>query len=1108
MEKVKVWKETVKIPTYPVGEPEKYPIFIEKRVYQGSSGAVYPYPIIEKISDHKIEKEYLGVFLENKYVKVMVLPELGGRIQMAYDKTKKRHFVYHNEVIKPALVGLTGPWISGGIEFNWPQHHRPTTFEPVDYHFEENKDGSATIWCNELERMSYTKGLIGFTIYPDKSYIELTVKLYNKSSFPQTFLWWANPALKANDHYQSVFPPDIHAVFDHGKRDVSSFPVATGTYYKVDYSPGTDISKYKNIPVPTSYMGINSKYDFLGGYENDTKAGLLHVANHHISPGKKQWTWGNGEFGKAWNRNLTDQDEHYVELMCGVYTDNQPDFTWIMPNEEKRFSQYFMPYRDVGMVKNANKDIMINFEVTSEGIRIRVYTTSKYPECKIFLYHEGELIFTDTYNASPALSYDNIFPYTQPTKSSLKLVVLNQDGIELISWESKEEKEDEIPTPAKAALKPEKIESIEELYLTGLHLEQYRHATFNPIEYYKEALRREPSDSRNNNALGLLYLKRGRFKKAEKHFNISIQTLTKYNPNPYNGEPFYNLGICYTYQRKYKQAYDVFYKSIWDASCKNSGYFYLAQLDCINKDWESALEHIECSISANKNDHKALHLKVVILRKLGKIEEANELAITILSKSHFEFGVFYEAFILTQHSDYLEKLYKRIRNNIHNYIEYALDYSHAGLLEDAIDLLTKGIEKSEVEYPMAWYYLSFFNYLKGDIEEAKKHSKKAANCKSDFCFPNRIDDVITLQKSIEINPHDAKAHYYLGNYWYNAKQYNKAVRAWEASLDLDSNFAGTYRNLSFAYYNKFQLAEKAVNFLEKSFSLDPNSRILMELDQLYKRLNKSSEFRFKLLQKNFSLVKERDDLFLELITLYNTQKKYNKALFFLRKHKFHPWEGGEGKVIKQYTTSLTELAKLELEKNNLDTAREYLIDALNFPENLGEGKLPGALENDIYYWLGVVEEKSGDNQAAVDSWEIASKGELEPHFPLYYNDSDSEKIFYKGLALLKLNESSRAADLFTSLIEYGKEHKNNDITIDYFAISLPDLTIWEDDLNYRNFIYCHYLIGLGFLGLGDLKKAKEQFKIVLKGEDHHLGARIHLKNINNASNLKSDLKKT
>ena len=228
-------------------------MFLEKRVYQGSSGKVYPHPVIDKIYDEKEDQTYHAVYLENEYLKIMVLPELGGRIQRATDKTNNYDFVYYNHVIKPALVGLAGPWISGGIEFNWPQHHRPSTYDPVSWHFSENEDGSCTVYVSEVENMFRTKGMAAFTLYPGKAYLEIKAQLYNRTNMEQTFLWWANPAVPVNDYTQSVFPPDVHAVMDHGKRDVSRFPIATGTYYKMDYSEGVDISRYKNIPVPTSY---------------------------------------------------------------------------------------------------------------------------------------------------------------------------------------------------------------------------------------------------------------------------------------------------------------------------------------------------------------------------------------------------------------------------------------------------------------------------------------------------------------------------------------------------------------------------------------------------------------------------------------------------------------------------------------------------------------------------------------------------------------------------------------------------------------------------------------------------------------------------------------
>jgi hypothetical protein len=528
---VQMWEERVIIPTYPVGQPDKNPMFLEKRVYQGSSGVIYPHPIIEQVSDEKEDREYNAIFLENRYLKIMLLPELGGRVQMALDKTNGYHFIYYNRVIKPALVGLTGPWISGGIEFNWPQHHRPSTFEPVHYRLEANEDGSKTVWFSEIERMFRTKGTAGFTLYPERAYLEISVQLYNRTDFPQTFLWWANPAVHVNDTYQSVFPPDVYAVMDHGKRDVSSFPIATGTYYKVDYSPGTDISRYKNIPVPTSYMAYHSDFDFVGCYDDGPQAGMLHVANHHVVPGKKQWTWGNGDFGQAWDRHLTDEDGPYIELMCGAYTDNQPDFSWLQPGEEKRFTQVFMPYKRIGPPKNASKDVVLNLETFPGCARIGVYCSAKR-RVRVTLQARQQLVYDNTLELDPETVLDTTITVPNDlTETELTLTVWEGEQ-PLLSYTPLGKIEHDVPAPATPAKPPAELRSNEELFLNGLHLEQYRHATYQPEPYYEEALRRDPLDSRCNNALGLLLLRRGKFADAEGFFRTAIKSLTPTTANP------------------------------------------------------------------------------------------------------------------------------------------------------------------------------------------------------------------------------------------------------------------------------------------------------------------------------------------------------------------------------------------------------------------------------------------------------------------------------------------------------------------------------------------------------------------------------------------------
>lgn len=1100
---VKAWEENVVIPTYGVGKPEKNPIFLEKRVYQGSSGAVYPHPVIEKILDEKEDQVWQALFLENRYLKIMVLPQLGGRIQMAYDKVKQRHFIYYNRVIKPALVGLTGPWISGGIEFNWPQHHRPSTFDPVDYTIEEHEDGSKTVWVSEVERMFHTKGMAGFRLYPDKAYLEINVRLYNRTPFAQTFLWWANPAVKVNDHYQSIFPPDVHAVFDHGKRDVSEFPIARGTYYKVDYSAGVDISRYKNIPVPTSYMAIRSNYDFMGGYEHDTRAGLLHVANHHVSPGKKQWTWGNGEFGHAWDRNLTDEDGPYIELMTGVFTDNQPDFSWLQPYEERTFSQYFMPYSELGAVKNATIHAMVNLEIEEKEIIVKFYATSEYEKCTGTLTCENEVIWRNTLSISPEKPFIHRIPFDKKKDHHLFTVTLrSSEGKVLVAYTPEKNIDKTIPEPARAAQAPEDITSIEQLFLTGLHIEQYRHATYNPVDYYQEALRREPGDVRCNNAMGLWYLKRGQFAKAEPHFRKAIRTLTERNPNPYDGEPYYNLGLALMLQGKADEAYDAFYKSAWNAAWQDAAYLNLARIATSRGHYEEALELIDKSLVRNYNSHIARHLKSTLLRKLGRSEEALSLIRESLSIDSFNLGCLFEQHLIQRGTEAGDQtcahLKKLARGNVHHYIAYAFDYAHAGLYKEASDFLKLSITDESNVYPMVYYYLAWFAHREGRKDEALDYCKKASAMKPDFCFPNRVEDVTVLQTAISLHPKDARAPFYLGNFWYANRQYPEAINCWESSRALDDKFPTVHRNLALAYHNKQNDAQKALASLEKAFELDTSdARVLMELDQLYKKLNKPHPERLALLEKHLTETEYRDDLYLERVTLYNQLGHHERAKELIAARKFHPWEGGEGKVVGQFLICHHELAKAAIQEGQYEKALELLTQARTYPSNLGEGKLFGTRENDTDYLEGCIHEALGNREKAIVYFKKATVGTAEPVQAIFYNDQQPDKILYMGLAYKKLNEHEKAEAIFKRLIDFGQQHMNDKIKIDYFAVSLPDLLVFEQDLDLKNRIHCHYMIGLGYLGMGNgySELAEKEFDQVLALDINHQGALIHKKMI-------------
>ena len=1099
---VNIWQQKITIPTYSIGQPEKNPIFLEKRIYQGSSGAVYPHAVVEKIEDICTDKEYTALFLENEYLKIMILPELGGRVQRAYDKIRKRDFVYHNQVIKPALVGLTGPWISGGIELNWPQHHRPSTFLPLDYLLQQYDDGSKTIWINEVEIMFRTKCQTGFTLHPGKAYLEIKGKLFNRSTLTQTFLWWANPAVKVNDHYQSVFPPDVHAVFDHGKRDVSSFPIATGKYYKVDYAPGTDISMYKNIPVPTSYMAIKSKYNFIGGYEHDTQGGLLHIANHHISPGKKQWTWGNGDFGKAWERNLTDEDGPYIELMTGMFTDNQPDFSWLQPNEEKTFEQYFMPYYKVGMVKNATKEALINVDVDGNNISLKVYATAVYNKSSINIYDDNSaLLRSCTHNFSPENIFDIGFKMAQIYQPyQIKVVVLNEHGKILVEYQAERKAQKIIPNPAKAALPPAEISSIETLYLNGLHIEQYRHATYVAKDYYEEALRREPGDSRCNNAMGLWWLRRGQFDLALPFFNTAIDTITARNPNPYDSEGYYNLGLTLKLKGNTDEAYNAFFKSTWNDAFQHNGFLQLARIDAANGNYEVALSLIEKSLIKNYHSHTARHLKILLLRKLGETEKAMQCAADALIIDPFNYGCRFEKYLLLLTNGdakdaalALKKLTQLMRNEANTYIEYALDYAQAGQYDNAILLLQIYCGLVKDVAPMVRYHQCNFAANNNKPTQAMAFAIQAMECSTNYCFPNKLEDILALQIAAAYNPADYKNWYYQGNFWYGMRQHKEAIDCFEKSVSINGSFATAHRNLALLFYNTLRQPENAYAQLSKAFLLNTtDARVLMELDQLNKRMNLSVKERHAFLNQHAQVAMQRDDLYLEMITLENILGNFAVAKQLLAAKIFHPWEGGEGKVIAQYLLCHIEIAKQFLLSGNYEAALELLQAAKIYPQNLGEGKLYNTPENDLYYFEGLAYQGLGLPDKSIACFIEATKGSAEPEQAIFYNDPQPDMLFYKGLALRMLHQHEAAKIIFNKLISFGTQHLNDKITIDYFAVSLPDLRVFDADLDQKNKLHCSYMMALGYVGLCRYKEAQQAFCNILDSDVNHTGALVHL----------------
>lgn len=1080
-------RQKLVIPTYLPDEPDKNPMFLEKRVYQGSSGRVYPLPIFNRVAENPVDHEWDAIVLSNGLVEVVLLPEIGGRVHAIKDLTNGFDIIYRQSVIKPALVGLGGPWASGGIEFNWPQHHRPSTFMPTQVAIEEGSDGSVTVWMGEHEPMDRTKGMHGVCLHPDRNVVEIKARLYNRTPYTQTFLWWANIGVAVHEGYKSFFPPDANLAADHAKRAISTYPLCDGFYYGVDYgsrqqggvsetqipanfvpshlggsSPDyapNDLSWYANIPVPTSYMCVGTKEDFLGGYDFFNKAGMVVIANHHIAPGKKQWTWGNHEFGYAWDRNLTDSDGPYIELMAGVYTDNQPDFSYIAPGETRTFSQFIYPYQGIGTVHFANLDAAISLEEGRVGVAV---TSVISGQIKIQCGLE-----TKSFDVKLAPNSPWICDVQGASRAALWV-----DGKEIAAYEPCEPEASQLQAAAEPPL-PEEVSSCDELFVIGQHLMQYRHATRCPSLYWKEALRRDPGDSRCANGLGLWHFRRGEFAEARSLFETAIARLTSRNPNPYDGEPYYNLGLACRFLGDDDAAKDAFWKATWNAAWQSAAFHALGELSAKCEDYDEAADHLCKSLRKDQDNFRAANLLASIRRHLGRdyfVEETLRL-------------------------DPLDPWAAWLKNSGHamdnqTRLDIVIDLMRAGLYSQAESLLDGADQTAnDGSIPMVHYYRARLIVLQGGNPFSAYQAARSAA--SDYCFPARLEDIEILQSA---PADDAKAAFYLGCLYYDKRRHREAIDSWQRAVQIDPANAVAHRCLGIAYFNILGDVDLAKTSYENALAADPaDSRLLYERDQLWKRIGIAPALRLKELEPKLDQISKRDDLTIEFCALLNDEGRPEEAAKILASRRFQPWEGGEGMALGIFTRTQLALTKKAIAESRLTDAEMHCHNLIQLPDNLGEARHVLANASDVWLMLGEVKSLLGKPAEAAKWWTLAAefKGDFQGMAVQPY----SEFTFFQAQALNRLGKNKEAESLLASLEAYAKAQLKEPAKIDYFATSLPTMLLFEDDLKARQDNRARFILAQASVGRGDLAGAKILLSQVLAADPNHAMAADLLLNL-------------
>ena len=1088
---VKMWEGTIDLPTYRVAAPEKAPLFARDFAYQRAKRWVYPYAMNDNPTREKVDSTHRALYLENDYVKVCVLPDIGGRLFYATDKTNGYEIFYRQTVIKPANVGMLGAWISGGVEWNVFHHHRATSQYPIDWKLVDNGDGSKTIWVGEVENRHRMSWAIGLTLHPETSYIEVTGRFFNDSPDRNSMLHWNNVATHANENYQIIFPECTKFGMFHHKLSHIHWPVANEPYKGNPDFIGVDVSYWRNLPSLTgdSVFIQDLQDDYVGGYDYGKDAGTMLAGNHNINKGGKFWTWGHKAYGHAWDcETLTDSDGAYVELMTSAYSDNQPDYCWLNPYETKEFTAYWYGIRNLRHVNRGNEKATVNMDIDPSGaIHVAANVTRIRKGARIEVTHDGKLLYSKTALIAPDKPFADDFTVpaeevTDPTQ--LLMSLYSAEGELLINYHPFNH---DINSPLPEDLQPvnpdpKSIKNTEECYYVGMRNLQFHQAHVDPNDYFYEVLRRDPGDVRANTQLGIFFRKNGDIETAKKYLRTALARQCANYTRVADGEAMYNLGLCLKSEGLWRDAIDTLYRAAWDYEYASAAYYQLAQISSLNGNAVQALQESGMAVNYNGMNIDAKNLRTTLLRKAGKKAEAVALARDVQTFDPLNYYATRELVELgaTPKAEFV----KLLRGIPESYLELALYYFNNGFAEDGEAVLRES--EALKAYPTTEYYLGYLADVKGDAATAKAWYDKAEAGSIDYVYPFRLETVRVLTRALQCNPDAANTWYYLGNLWYQ-KQPEKALAAWEKAVECRPDFAMALRNLGWYWrfkdeYHTKDAADydKAVEYYQKAIAADPSSAVfLTECDEILEHINAPLAQRYALFAGKKDVYEQRYDSEVRALRQMVLAGEYAPVFESLTTREYSRREHIDD--LHDAYVDLCQLMALEAWKEGENQhALACQLASNEYPVHMGYAHLEYyARDAQVYYNIGLAYEKLGDNDAAKEWFEKAAQVEVK--------DKDAKYLYEKGLALEKLGRKSEARPLYKHIVECGKAQYT--AYYNRFFESF-DRGPFEQDLNTD----AYYTQAIGYKALGRKCKARKMFRKALAERNDNLWAIYYLNN--------------
>ncbi len=978
----RIWQGKLTIPTYQVGPPVRHPNF-----FAHGHVRIYPYTRIDDLLHRKRKVTYKAVYLENEYLKVIVLPQLGGHLYSAYDKLAREELFYRNHVIKPGRVLLRGSWTPVGIEFNFPRGHSVTSLTPVDYRLLENPEGSVSVAVGDCEQQSRMRWTVIITLRPGKRRVELTTRLSNRTGLPHRYYFWANAAVAANDQLQFISPARA------ARR--------LGRYMPFPYVDGVDKRWYKNHFHSTDLFTVDCPHDFFGYYDHGRDFGAVHVADRHILPGKKLFTWGAGDRGRVWSEMLSDDDGPYIEIQAGSH-ETQSEFSLFEPHTSISWQEYWYPVWKLGPFDGASETAALHLE-TDDGragdgtARVRLQVTEPLRGCTLEFSVDGRKAASRKVSL-PVGAPRKLAFHLPPVWQTVEVELRDAKGHTVVRHQR--EAQPDYGLARRKEFK-EEADSPEALYRKTIHL-LHRGEVQRALESFEGSLKLDPHFSPARRDRGMLGLTRGLWHQAREDLEAALLR------SPEDAAARYYLAVALRELGQVTQALDEALVVAARTELSRQGWQLAGELHLEARRFTRAERAFREVLARKPVTARSAALLSAALRHQGRHREAKDAARAALELDPLEHLALAELWRLKADGGMFRRT---LRGEAQSYLEVASDYLRTGLLTDARTVLEAYLKQERKHpSPLACYYMGYVARKLGDGRAARKYYRQAGKLPFDYVFPHRLETERVLRAALEHYPGQARTHYYLGNLLAFRYRYEEALACWERAVQLEDDIAPCHRNIGLARWHLYRDARRAVAAYRQAIALATDDvDLYWELDGILAARGRSRQ-RVELLSSAPAEVIGNDKVAKNLAAAYYGLGRYNKVLEVLGDYEFWPWEG-ERTPGRLYAGAHTAKAMRALERGQYRAAHRHFQQSMVFPPNLHMGQSLYPRFAKQKYLMAHCLEKLGKEEEARKVLESAA----QEHY-VGWDRGFCEALYYKGLSLVRLGRAGEAKKVFRRLI--------------------------------------------------------------------------------------------